>query len=106
MAQEVEINLRIPSLRIPSDGDKPTNIVNDQIRFITRIEVAAIPKPGAVLTLTTSTGLTFSCDVIAARWEEQANRFVIACRFSNRRISPAEYNALISASDWQARPLL
>jgi hypothetical protein len=107
MPQEVEINLRIPSLRLPNaETDKPTVILNDALRFISRIEVPSVPKRGEVLTLTTSTGLTFAANVLTANWQDDKNAFVVACRFSRSRISPGDYNALVAATDWEARPLL
>ena len=108
MVQEVVINLRIPSLTVR--GTDPSaevrRISNDAVRFLTRVEVPAIPKPGDVLTLEAAPGMSFTCDVLTVNWDERDIRFVVACRYSQRTIKPQEYNALVEASNWEARPLL
>jgi hypothetical protein len=107
MAQTVEISLRIPSLRIRREGkEAPETIANSEVRFGKQVELTAIPKPGDILTMTVSSGGTFECDVVRSDWQHDKNMFVITCRYSKRSISPAEYQALMSASDWQVRPLL
>jgi hypothetical protein len=107
MAQTVEISLRIPSLRVRREGkEAPETIANNDVRFGKRVELKAIPKPGDILTMTVSSGGTFECDVVRSDWQHDKNIFVISCRYSKRSISPAEYQALIGASDWQVRALL
>ena len=107
MAQTVEISLRIPSLRVRREGkEAPETIANNDVRFGKRVELMAIPKPGDILTMTVSSGGTFECDVVRSDWQHDKNIFVISCRYSKRSISPAEYQALIGASDWQVRALL
>lgn len=107
MTQTVEISLRIPSLRVRQEGkSQPVTITNSDIRFSKQIEVDKIPAPGHVLTLTVSSGVTFQCDVVRSDWHNDKNMFVVACRYSNRSISPADYQALMDASDWQVRALL
>lgn len=107
MAQTVEISLRIPSLRVRREGqDEPETIANGEVRFTKRIELEAIPKAGVVLTMAVSSGGTFECDVVRSDWHDDKNMFVVACRYSKRSISQAEYQALMDASDWQVRNLL
>ena len=107
MAQTVEISLRIPSLRIRrEDTDALETINNSDIRFSKQIELESIPKPGVVLTMAISSGETFECDVVSSNWHHSKNMFVIACRYSKRSVSPAEYHALMNASDWQVRALM
>lgn len=107
MAQTVEISLRIPSLRVRREGkETPETIANSDVRFTKRIELEAIPKPGEVLNLTVGSGGTFDCDVVRSDWHHEKNMFVVACRYSKRSISPAEYQALMDAPDWQVRALL
>jgi hypothetical protein len=107
MVQTVEISLRIPSLRIRREGKEALEtIANSDVRFGKRVELEAIPKPGDILKMTLSSGGTFDCDVVRSDWQHDRNIFVIACRYSKRSISPAEYQALMGASDWQVRALL
>lgn len=105
MTQTVEISLRIPSLRVRREGkDALETIANGDIRFGKRVEVDSIPKPGDVLTMTISSGGTFECEVVRSDW--QNDLFVVACRYSKRSITPAEYQALMNASDWHMRALI
>ena len=107
MAQTVEINLRIPSLRVARAGKEGLEtITNSDVRFSKQVELAAIPKTGDVLRMTVSSGGTFDCDVVMSDWHQDKNMFVIACRYSKRSITAAEYQALMSSSDWQVKALL
>jgi len=107
MAQIVEISLRIPSLRVRrEETDALETINNSDVRFSKQIEVESIPKPGVVLTMSMSSGETFNCDVVRSDWHHDKNMFVVACRYSKRSMPPAEYHALMHASDWQVRALM
>jgi hypothetical protein len=107
MAQTVEISLRIPSLRVHREGvGTPETIVNSDIRFSKLVELQVIPKPGVMLTMSVSSGGTFDCEVVSSDWHHSKNIFVVACRYSRRSISHAEYQALVDSTDWQARNLL
>jgi hypothetical protein len=107
MSQAVEISLRIPSLRVKKqDADGTDTINNSDVRFSKSIEVDSIPKPGTVLKMSISSGETFDCEVVRSDWHHDKNKFVVACRYSKRSISPAEHQALMNASDWQVRALI
>jgi len=107
VAQIVEISLKVPSLRVRREGkDNPETISNSESRFSKRLEVESIPKPGTVLEMSKSAGAPFQCEVVRSDWHEHKNCFVIACRYSKRSISPAEYDALTASSDWVLTPLI
>jgi len=107
MAQTVEISLRIPSLRVRREGmEAPETIVNSEIRFIKQVELDVIPKAGAVLGMTVSSGGTFDCEVVRSDWHHDKNMFVIACKLTKRSISQADYQALADSTDWHARSLI
>jgi len=107
MPQTVEISLRIPSLRVRrEETDTVETINNSDVRFCKRIEMDSIPKPGAVLTMASSAGENFECEVLRSDWHHDKNMFVIACRYSKRSVSPAEHAALMNSSDWQVRALI
>jgi hypothetical protein len=107
MTQIIEISLRIPSLRVRREGkDTAETISNSDVRFSKQLEVEAIPKPGDVLPMTDSSGRTFPCEVVRGDWQQDKEMFVIACRYSQRSISPADYQSLMSSTDWKMRPLL
>ena len=107
MTHTLEISLRIPSLRVRPEGKETSeNIANGDVRFIKRVELQAIPKPGDVLTMTVGSNETFQCEVVQSDWHHDKNMFVSACRYSKRSISETEYRVLMNASDWQVRALL
>ncbi len=107
MTHTLEISLRIPSLRVHRDGKAdPETIVNSDVRFTKHVQLDAVPKPGDVLTMTVGSGQSFACEVVRSDWHDDKNMFVVACRYSKRSISEAEYQSLMDASDWQVRGLL
>jgi len=81
-------------------------IANNDIRFSKHVDLEAIPKPGEVLTMEVGVGRTFECEVVRSDWHQDKNMFVVACRYAKRSVSPAEYQALMDASDWQVSALL
>jgi hypothetical protein len=106
MSIQVEVSLRIPSVKNPMMDENGYPLDHASIRFITSITVPAIPKPGTTLQLSTSSGKTFSCDVVRADWSEDKELFVVSCKYSNRSIPPDEYGALVNDADWRMRPLI
>ena len=107
MAQTVEISLRIPSLRVRREGKEELKTVAiGEASVHKHIELEAIPKAGEVLHLAVRSGETFDCEVVRSNWHDEKNMFVIACRYSKRSISAAEYEAFMDSSDWQVKALL
>ena len=107
MAQTVEISLKVPSLRVRREGrDQPETISNSEIRFTKAVELDSIPKAGVVLEMSMSAGAPFQCEVVRSDWREDKQCFVIACRYTKRSITPADYDALTASSDWTLTPLL
>ena len=106
MSQTVEISLRIPSLRAPAGENPAAKIENAEVRLSKQIEVDRIPKAGDVLDMTSGSGDGFKCIVVGSDWRDDKNLFVVACRYFNRSISPAEYQALIGSPDWLVKGLL
>jgi hypothetical protein len=103
---EVEVNLRIPRMKVPSLDERGYPIDNSLIRFTKRITVPAIPKPGEMLHLTKSDGSTFECEVTRADWHDDRALFILGCKYAKRSISPEECTALLHAPEWQVKPLL
>src|SRR4029453_7094861 len=98
MPQTVEISPRIPSLRVRrEETDTVETINNADVRFCKRIEIESIPKPGVVLTMATSAGENFECEVVRSDWHHDKNMFVIACRYSKRSVSAPDYQALMTS---------
>jgi hypothetical protein len=101
----VEVNLKIPSLTVHTPGADKQRIDNASVRFIKRITVEAIPKPGESLPLSTRFGEPFECTVTRSDWNEEKSLFVVSCAFARRSITDAEYNALLTDLDWTTKQL-
>lgn len=102
MAMDVEIELRVPSLTQPKDGDTPKKVINNtSVRFRKVIQVPAFPQPGSTLQLGTSSGSTFECTITRADWHHEKDMFVLSCRYVNKRITQPEYEALVNDPGWQ-----
>jgi hypothetical protein len=102
MPQDVEIELRVPSLTAPKVDDEPRKVINNtSLRLRKVIEVPAFPKPGTTLQMTAGSGFTFECTITRADWHEGKNMFVLSCRYVNKRITMAEYETLMNDPEWQ-----
>src|SRR6266850_3986640 len=106
MPIDVEANMKIPRLTIRSPSQPDKVIDNSAVRFIKRIKVEAIPKPGAALTLTASGGQTFESTVTRADWHEEKAMFIVSCNYAKRSISADDYHALVNDPDWTMKPLI
>ena len=106
MPVDVEINLKIPRVKVPSLDERGYPIDNGLVRFTKLISVPAIPKPGASLQLTTGSGHTFACEVTRADWHEEKERFVVYCKYANRSIPADQCAALFHDVEWTVKPLL
>ena len=103
---EVEINLRIPRVKTPVKDANGYPIDNGDVRYIRRIVVPSLPKPGQRLELDTSAGVTTECEVIRADWSERYELFVVYAKYAKRSIEPDVYHALVNDPAWEMRPLL
>jgi hypothetical protein len=94
----VEVNLRVPSLRIPTAGE-PQIVNNQQVRFKRLIVFDAVIRPGEVIPLTAGTQ-QFEAEVLRVTWSESAGGFVADCRYTKPRILPELYQAILADSAW------
>ena len=106
MDMDVEINLKIPNIKNAALDENGYPIDSGSIRFTKTIRVPAVPKPGQVLPLSTSSGQTFECEVIGANWHEERELFVVYCKYAKRSIPQDHYDALMRSADWRMKPLL
>ena len=106
MSIDVEVNLRIPSVKEPAKDEHGYPINSADVRFIRIVSVPALPKPDALLQLKMSDGSSIECAVTRADWSESKERFVVYCTYSKKSILPDQYNALLSDPNWEMRPLL
>ena len=103
---EVEINLRIPRVKAPVKDENGFPIDNGSVRYIRRITIPALPKPGALLRLETSAGASVECEVVRAIWDDGKAMFIVYGTYSKRSIPPEEYHALVEDPAWEMRSLL
>ena len=106
MPKEVEINLRIPSVKDPLKDASGWPINNGDIRFLKRITVETLPKPGDLVDLTTRPDYKFQATVVRADWHEEKELFVVACKYAKTSIPRPEYLAIMEDSEWTRKPLL
>jgi hypothetical protein len=101
----IEVNMKIPSLTVPSSANANHRIDNSTVRFTKRISVDAIPKPGDWLQLSTRMGEPFECAVTRADWNEEKSLFIVSCAYPRRSITADEHSALLSDPDWAMKQL-
>jgi len=104
--KEVEMNLRIPSVKDPLKDASGWPINNGDIRFLKRITVETLPKPGDLVDLTTRPDYKFQATVVRADWHEEKELFVVACKYAKTSIPRPEYLAIMEDSEWTRKPLL
>ena len=102
---EITVNLKIPSLTVRPPQEPPQRIDNSGVRFLKRVVVPMLPKPGEQLELSARSVL-IPCQVNKSLWDERLNMFVVYCSYAKRSIPLAEYDALTGATDWVEQPLL
>jgi len=102
----IEINLRIPDIRVRGTGDaSPSRIVNSETRLWTVIDVGALPKIGDSLELSARAHV-FPAVVKRLDWSDEKNRFVAACQYGRKSMDAAEYERLRGDPDWTLRSLI
>jgi hypothetical protein len=106
MSIAVEVNLKIPRVKVPVMDEKGYPIDNGTVRFTKMITVPSIPKPGTALELTMSSGKSFACEVTRADWNEARELFILSCKYANRSIPPDDCAALFNDAEWKVKPLL
>lgn len=106
ITMEVEINLRIPAVKDPIKSSDGWPINNADIRFVKRIEVPKLPKPGDLIELTARPDVLFQGSVTRSDWHDEKEMFVVACRYALPSIPRPQYLSLMADSEWTRRPLL
>ena len=106
MSKPIEINLRIPNMKVRTLDENGYPIDHAMVRFRKTTSVPAIPKAGESLPLTTASGKVLPSTVVRADWNEDKGLFVVACQYGNRSISQEDYSALIDDPDWRMTPLV
>jgi len=107
MPTEIEVNLRVPTLTVKTPNEPDRRIDNSAVRFLKRIEVPSLPKPGELLSLSTNGGqTTFECTVTRSDWHEEKALFVVACTYAKRSLPVDTYSALVNDTDWTMKQLI
>ena len=106
MSIEVEINLRIPAIKDPLKDAAGWPINNGDVRFVKRINVQTLPKPGDGVELTTRPDHRFQATVVRTDWRDDKDMFVVSCKYSKQSIPRLEYLAMMEDHEWTRKPLL
>ncbi len=106
MSIEVEVNLRLPNVSVRAPDEPARVISNIGSRFITVIQMPALPKLGDRLELSTRGGYAFEAVVKRVDWHDDKNRFVVACQFAKRSMRLEEYESVRADPEWTMRPLV
>lgn len=103
---EVEVRLRVPSMKVRALDENGYPIDHSSMRFRKVIDLPKIPKPAELLELQTSSGKTLSATVVRSDWNEGLGMFVISCQYASRSITPDDYAALAGDPAWVLKHLL
>jgi len=102
---EVEINLRIPTVKDPLTDDKGVPIATGDVRFAKRFRAPKLPKPGDVVDLMVQPDIAFQATVVRTDWHEEKERFVVCCRYASPSMPRPHYLALMDDREWTCQPL-
>jgi hypothetical protein len=105
MSQQVEINLRIPNMKVRTLDASGYPVDHSAIRFRKVVEVPTIPKPGEILRVSASDRM-LEATVVRADWNEDRGMFVVACQYSTRSITTEDHAALVADPQWTMTPLI
>jgi hypothetical protein len=81
-------------------------ISNADIRFLKRLTVPSLPRPGDSIDLSALPNHVFQAIVSQADWHEEKAMFVVACRYAKTSIPRPQYLALMEDPEWTRKPLL
>ena len=105
MEQEIEVNLRIPNMKVRTLDENGYPIDHSTIRFKKVMQVPAIPKVGQSLQLSAS-DKTLQANVVGVVWSDDRGMFMVACQYANRSIPADDHRALTRDPDWRMTPLI
>ena len=105
MVMDVEIELRIPTLKIKKEDGSDGRIDNTLVRFKKIVKVPAFPPQGSTIEVSAGSDLTFECTIARADWHEGKQLFVLSCKYPKQRILLHEYEMLINDPGWQRTEL-
>jgi hypothetical protein len=101
----LDVNLRLPNVTVGNQDDDGHRINNSESRFWTVMDVPALPKVGDTLELSCRS-YAFPAVVKRVDWHDDKNRFVVACHYARRSMTPAMYESFRTDPDWVMRSLL
>jgi hypothetical protein len=105
MEKLIEVNLRIPNMKVRTLDENGYPIDHSTIRFKRVVQVPEIPKVGQFLQLSASEK-TLQASVVGVVWSDDIGMFVVACRYANRSIPADDHSALTRDPDWRMTPLI
>jgi hypothetical protein len=105
MEKMIEVNLRIPNMKVRTLDEHGYPIDHSTIRFKRIMEVPAIPKVGQSLHLSAA-DKTLQASVVGVVWSDDRGMFVVACQYAHRSIPADDHSALTRDPDWRMTPLI
>jgi hypothetical protein len=105
MEQMIEVNLRIPNMKVRMLDENGYPIDHSTIRFKRTMQVPAIPQVGQSLHLSAS-DKALQASVVGVVWSDDRGMFVVACQYAKRSIPADDHSALTRDPDWRMTPLI
>ena len=106
VSMEIEINLRLPAVKDPSNDEAGARINNLDVRFTRRMKTETLPKAGELVDLTTRPDHAFQAKVTRADWHEGKSMFIVSCKYAKPSIPRPQFLALMADQDWTMKRLL
>ena len=105
MEKVIEVNLKIPNMKVRTLDENGDPIDHSTIRFKKIMQVPAIPKVGQLRHLSAS-DKALPASVVGVVWSDDRGMFVVACQYAKRSIPADDHSALRRDPDWRMTPLI
>ena len=99
MSREVEVSLRVPNMKVRALDENGYPLDHANMRFRKMIQVPAIPKPDAMLELSTRSGKTIQARVVRSDWSEGRELFIVSCQY----LEPVDHPGRIQRARGRSR---
>ena len=105
MSQEIELNLRIPNMKVRALDEQGYPIDHSTIRFKKVVQVPALPKAGETLPFVASQR-TLNAVVVRSDWSDDKAMFIVTVQYAHRSITAEDHAAIIRDPEWRMTPLI
>ena len=105
VSKQVELNLRIPNMKVRTLDEHGYPIDHSTIRFKKVVQLPTIPKQGEALPFVAS-DKTLNAVVVRSDWSDDKDMFIVTCQYANRSITAEEHAAIVGDPEWRMTPLI